>query len=507
MESFNRDHSWREYQSEYITRKKKREHTVRTVKSFTSVLTLALLFAGIFLLNIEGPQSENTVSSSMPDETAKAIAQVPPAPSPARPAQVPEPPQPAMSPQAPAPPQANTHATLKSSFQPVSQSPLHLGTGKITKDKLFAILSKTDISKTDQAVFPVETSEASLQVHTSIHPQLQEYILSLISQVKQLTRGKPQRIAIVVMEPDTGKIIAMAGYDLDKPDSNPCLESDYPAASVFKIITAAAAVETLGYNPETQLFFNGNKYTLYKGQIQDKKTKYSYQISFSNAFAESVNPVFGKIGKTFLGKEKLESYANAFGFNELIHSELPFVSGSFETNSNEFHLAELGSGFNYDTTISPVFGAMLASAMVNRGKVMMPSIVNQVTGPDGKMLYKNEPMAYKSPITAKTADTMLQIMQKTISTGTARKAFKNASKDPVLSKLIMGGKTGSLNNREHTIKYDWFTGFGKEKTGNKEIAMAIVIGHGEYIGTKSSTYGSMILKQYFKNMSEMHATM
>jgi hypothetical protein len=100
---------------------------------------------------------------------------------------------------------------------------------------------------------------------------------------------------------------------------------------------------------------------------------------------------------------------------------------------------------------------------------------------------------------------MMQIMQKTVTSGTARKSFSNSSKDPVLSKLIMGGKTGSLYNRERTIKYDWFTGFGKEKNGDKKIAMAIVVGHGEYIGTKSSAYGNMILKHYFKKQPDTHA--
>ncbi|OGR22036.1 MAG: PbpA [Desulfobacterales bacterium RIFOXYA12_FULL_46_15] len=457
MDNFSRDNSWREFQSEYIVRKKKREQFIRTVKSFMGVVTLVFLFAGIFFLNIEVPE-KNKISASVPEEVTQ--------------------PQPPSSPD----------------------------TGKFSKEKLFNIFSKTDISKTDKNIFLVNTPKAELKVITSIDVPLQEYLLSLISQMKRLTRGKPQRIAFVVMEPDTGKIIAMTGYDLNKPDTNPCLESDYPAASIFKIVTAAAAVETLGYNPQTQLYFSGNKYTLYKGQVRNEnKNKHSYQISFSSAFAESVNPIFGKIGKNHLGKEKLESYANAFGFNQLVHSELPFVSGNFETGNDEFHLAELGSGYNYDTTISPVFGAMLISGVVNQGKVMMPTIVEHVTDPAGDVIYKADPATYKSAITPKTAETMMQIMQKTITTGTARKSFRNASKDPVLSKLIMGGKTGSLNNREHTIKYDWFTGFGKEKNGDRTIAMAIVVGHGQYIGTKSSVYGNMILKQYFKNKPDTRA--
>ncbi|MCK5164564.1 MAG: PbpA, partial [Desulfobacula sp.] len=296
----------------------------------------------------------------------------------------------------------------------------------MSKNQLNNIISHTKFTKTDKNIFFVDTPEDSYKITTSIDIYLQEYLLSLLERLKRLTRGKPQRIAFVIMEADTGKIIAMTGFDLENPDTNPCTESDYPAASIFKIVTAAAAVETLGYTPQTQLYFNGNKYTLYKRQLKDVKNKYSYKISFSRAFAESVNPVFGKIGKNYLGKEKLESYAGAFGFNRVIHSELPFTSGSFETNGSAYHLAELGCGFNNDTTISPVFGAMLISAVVNSGKVMLPSIVEHVTDSDGHIIYKNKKATYITAIKPETAATMMQLMEKTISKGTARKSFRGA---------------------------------------------------------------------------------
>lgn len=369
---------------------------------------------------------------------------------------------------------------------------------KLSKIQLNHIISKTKFFNTDKNIFFVDTPEQTYKITTSIDIYLQEYLLSLMDQLKKLSRGKPARIALVVMEADTGKIIAMTGFDLEHPDTNPCIESNYPAASIFKIITASAAVETLGYTSQTQLHFNGSKYTLYKRQLKDEKNKYSSAISFSRAFAESVNPVFGKIGKNSLGKEKLATYAGAFGFNQVINSELPFFSGSFEAEGNDYHTAELGCGFNYDTTLSPLFGAMLASAMVNAGNVMLPSIVEHVTDADGEIIYKNEKSTYKSAISPETAATMIQLMEKTISNGTARKSFRNASKDAVLSRLVIGGKTGSLYNREHTVKYDWFTGFGKEKKGNRKIAVSIVVGHKKYIGTRATAYAKMIFKHYYK---------
>lgn len=369
---------------------------------------------------------------------------------------------------------------------------------QLSKEQLAPIIDPADLVRSDQNIYFVDTADHSYKVTTTIDIDLQEYLLSVLKRLRKLDRGKPQRIAFVVMEADTGKILAMTGFDLADDNTNPCIESDYPAASIFKIVTAAAAVETLGYNPDTQLHFNGNKYTLYKRQLKDVINKYSYKISFARAFAESINPVFGKLGQNKLGKDALEAYAQAFGFNRQIETELPFFSGIFFTRENKYHLAELGSGFNTDTTISPVFGAMMTSAVINSGRVMVPSIIDHVTDADGKLIYENKKTTYTTAIRPETASTMMTLMQKTVTRGTAKKSFRGASKDKVLSRLLIGGKTGSLYNKEHTVRYDWFTGFGKEKETRKKIAVSVVVGHRKYIGTRASTYAKLILKRYFK---------
>jgi len=451
-----KENSWRDFQSDYIVKKKKKTLFLKTIKATIASGILMLLIAGIYFFKNQVPENNDTFQGTRKEDPARSE------------------------------PQASE------------------AQNRLSRAQLKDIISNINFIHTDKNIFSVDAPEASYKIKTSIDVYLQEYLLSLLDRLKKLTRGKPQRIAFVVMEADTGKIIAMTGFDLENPDANPCIESDYPAASIFKIVTASAAVETLGYTPQTQLYFNGNKYTLYKRQLKNVKNKYTYKISFSRAFAESVNPVFGKIGKNYLGKEKLESYAAAFGFNRIIHSELPFVSGNFKTNSNEYHLAELGCGFNNDTTLSPLFGAMLISGVVNSGNIMLPSIVEQVTDADGKIIYKNKKTTYITAIKPETAATMMQLMEKTISTGTARKSFRGASKDNVLSTLVIGGKTGSLYNKNNTVKYDWFTGFGKEKKTNnlkvtrKKIALSIIVGHRKYIGTRASIYAKMILKKYFK---------
>ncbi|MCK5098472.1 MAG: PbpA, partial [Desulfobacteraceae bacterium] len=214
---------------------------------------------------------------------------------------------------------------------------------------------------------------------------------------------------------------------------------------------------------------------------------------------------FGKIGRNRLGNTILEKYANKFEFNKNIDSELVFEPSRIEITDNPYKWAEIGSGFNHTTTISPVFGAMISSTIINNGKRAVPSIIEKIVDSQNHIIYDKKDIILSKVITEKTASIVQSLMQKTIETGTARKVFKGYNRDKILSKLVIGGKTGSIYNREHTIKYDWFTGFAEEKTNTtnekkKKIAVSIVVGHGKYIGTRAGSYGKMIIKEYYKNI-------
>ena len=91
-------------------------------------------------------------------------------------------------------------------------------------------------------------------------------------------------------------------------------------------------------------------------------------------------------------------------------------------------------------------------------------------------------------------------MEATIRYGTSRKAFRGYQKDEVLSKLNIGGKTGSIYNRSHELKYDWFVGFADLKNGNHKVAVAVVVAHEKYIGIRASRYAYMAMKKYYANL-------
>lgn len=367
----------------------------------------------------------------------------------------------------------------------------------LTLAQVREMIRDEDLVNAARNVFLADTPQGIVQMVTFLDVNLTGFLNATLDHLKTLSRGKPRQIAMVAMDGHQGHILAMAGFDLENGDTNPCTQAMYPAASIFKIVTAAAAMDTLHYTPDTPVYFNGNKYTLYKRQLTETKNRYTVTLSFENAFAESINPVFGKLGQTSLGRETLAEFAHAFGFNQTPDTDLMFDTGYFHMKENTFHLAELGSGFNRDTLISPVFGAMMITPLLNGGETVVPAVIRHAVDGHGNPVYRHTPTRFSTAMTPEAAAAMKELMEKTVTRGTARKSFGSFSRDKVLSTLRIGGKTGSLSNREHTIKYDWFTGFAEEKNGSRAITFSVVVGHGEYIGTRAASHARAMIKQYF----------
>ncbi|MGM0642711.1 MAG: penicillin-binding transpeptidase domain-containing protein [Thermodesulfobacteriota bacterium] len=444
MENYTRNAKWREFQNRTRAGKKRREKGLRYGK--LAVLLLLVLISGYLIKNlmIRAPEQEKETAPPGLVETK--------------------------------------------------------GPPELTKAELQPLISDQPYFKLARKNFIVNQNGNIYNISTSLNTDLQNFLLARLDRLKTLTRGKPRRIAFTVLEPDSGRIRAMAGFDLSDPQSNPCTASDYPAASLFKIVTAAAAVQEKGFTPKTPLFYNGGKYTLYKRQLKNTRNRYTRKVYFDDAFAGSINPVFGKIGQSMLGCEILDRYADNFGFNTPINFELEVEPSSMAILPEKpYQWAEVGCGFNKTTTVSPLFAAMMAGAVVQSGTMHLPILVESVIDVDDNTVYKAEPSVFKNAVSKNTADVLVQLMQRTVNRGTAKKAFKGYSRDPALSGLTIGGKTGSLYNRDHTIKYDWFTGFAKSKNNGKKLAVSVIVGHGKYIGTRASMHARMIFKEFFEN--------
>jgi len=341
--------------------------------------------------------------------------------------------------------------------------------------------------------FVLERGGIPLIVESSLDSGLQDYILDLLQNSQSL------QAAAVVMRPDDGRILAMASYDKDQNSGDLCLKADFPAASLFKIVSAAAAFEFAGFTPDKTVYFDGRKHTLYKSQLKQRRGKYTSKISFKKAFASSINAVFGKLGIYDLGQKVMNDSAERFLFNQSIPFDLPVAESFIHVPDDDFGLAEIATGFNKTTTISPLHAAMLASAVANDGVMMRPWLVKKISQENGEILYQNKPAKMTRSISRNTAADLRILMKDTIVHGTCRKSFRRLRRKKAFKNMELGAKTGTINDKTDQFKYDWFTAYVLPPNGAKGICIAVLGVHGKKLGIRANRLGRYIINHYFSS--------
>ncbi len=365
--------------------------------------------------------------------------------------------------------------------------------GILDKKRVRSLMGDAVLNHLGNKRFEIVANKAVFHIETSIHPTLQNFL-----QEKAKT-SIARNVGIVCMDPYTGRILSMVGLDRTDTSINPCVDSRFPAASIFKIVTAAAAIEQCGFNLNTKLSFNGRKHTLYRSQLKDKKNKYTNEVTLMDSFAQSINPVFGKIGSHHLGKDRLKTYALMFGFNRDMNFEVRLNPSVFSISNDPYQWAEIASGFNHKTNITPLHGALIAAVVSNQGKLVEPTIIAKVTDEAGEVVYQDEPVVIRQAIAPDTAKAIGRLMVETVNTGTFRRTFKGYKKNKTLSRLDIGGKSGSIASPSNHVRYDWFVGFAKERDGREQMALAVLVTHQKYIGKRAGEFARMAMEKYFSD--------
>ena len=377
--------------------------------------------------------------------------------------------------------------------QPAPEKKIETPPPKISRDDLPGLLD--EISR-DSAllsdVFVCQKNGQQYTIRTTIDTKLQKYIQRL------LKRSRTLQSAVVVLNPMDGRVIAMVNRDSNGSRANLCLKADYPAASLFKIVSAAAALEKSGYTPDTVLNFRGRRHTLYKSQLKQIKDRWTTKTTLRKAFALSNNSVFGKLGIYVLGQQGLTEYAEKFAFNRQIPFDLPLAVSPIAVPADEFGQAEIASGFNKKTLISPLHATLLASAAANQGMMPTPWLVDIIQDKDDRVLYHADTTVLTRPVVGKAAEDLTFLMQYAARSGTSRSVFRKLRRKKRFKKFELGAKTGTINDRMDRFKYDWITAFALAPGGNKGIAVGVLGVHGKILGTRSTEMARAIIDYYFR---------
>jgi peptidoglycan glycosyltransferase len=312
--------------------------------------------------------------------------------------------------------------------------------------------------------------------------------------------------AVVVLDAKTGAVYAMAssptynanlmvqpngnGYKKVKKIQGTCGDASalvnnaaaglYPPGSTFKMVTAAAALDSGAYTPSTA--FNDPGYCIEYGKRvsnagnPDQTGPEAFgNVSLAEGFEHSINSVFCKVGM-HIGGLKILEYAKRFGFYSLPPLETPAderrISGLYKnnhlydpTNESDIDSGRLAFG-QFNMVATPLQMAMVGQAIANKGVEMVPHVVDRINAPDGSLVSKTTPQVLGHPIKAQTAAELNQMMQLVVQGGTAATVgFPTA--------LHVAGKTGTAELGLGTVYDAWFVCFAP--ADNPRYVVSVVV--------------------------------
>lgn len=277
-------------------------------------------------------------------------------------------------------------------------------------------------------------------------------------------------------------VVVRRGDDPPTPDLSAAVQPRYPMASLAKILTSAAALES-GIDPFAFVTYLGRPHTLYKNQI--KASSRGTEVSLAKAFALSINPVFGKLGAKTLGQETIFRWADSLGFNRPKGLGNGIPSGIMEKPADTFNLAEVSSGYVRTTFLSPIHAAMIVRKFAHDGVLRPPTW----EPPHFDSLCEESVIPDKPPY-----DGLSNLFQLTVDSGTARGGFHTAWPEEAREGFELGGKTGSLDGTDPVGHYEWFAGYARvEGEPDSGIAVAVMtVNTGRHVLSASWTAASLL---------------
>lgn len=291
------------------------------------------------------------------------------------------------------------------------------------------------------------------------------------------TALKGRRGAVVAMDWSTGAILAYvsspsydpndltgsdvtavkkAWDDLQADPANPMSDRAgreiYPPGSVFKLVTAAAALES-GWTPLTEV---ASPATLQLPQtatiLGNVNNCGGERVSMNQALQVSCNTAFANIGMA-LGGDALRTQAAKFGFNSRVTSDVNSVASRFPQTLNIPQTAMSAIG-QFDVAATPLQMAMVAAGIANGGAVMEPYLVSEVRNADLSVLSSRRPTQLSTAMSPVNARTLAEMMINVVNNGSGRRAQ--------VAGVRVGGKTGTAQSDPSRPNYAWFTGFAED---------------------------------------------
>ena len=283
---------------------------------------------------------------------------------------------------------------------------------------------------------------------------------------KVLKQGRVALGHVILLDPNTGRVLAYASTD---SEGFPATRA-YPAASLVKVITAAAALDA---SPETAAIpcrFSGNPYKLTRRRLDPPRS--GNTVSLRKALATSNNQCFAQLAVHALGGAALVQAIERFGW---LTSPAPaHQAGSVQLGEDRLDLGRLGCGLA-GCRITPLHAAQLASVLVD-GELVAPRWIDRILDAEGRELPLPARAATRRVMSPELAQQLREMLVDTTTRGTAKSAFRDRRRRPLLGDIKVAGKTGSLSGEEPEGRYEWFMGLAPADQPRLAVATLLVQG-------------------------------
>ncbi len=340
--------------------------------------------------------------------------------------------------------------------------------------------------------------------------------------------------ALIAMDPKTGRILAMVSKPSFKPDifarnilpeewkslvenpfhplQNKGIQGQYPAGSVFKIITAIAGLESGAITPNTQFPCTG-AFTYGNRDFRCWKEGGHGSISLHRALAESCDIYFYQLGLK-VGPDIIARYATEFGLGKVTGISLPHEKAG-NVPSTSWKRKRYGAPWYSGETLSfsvgqgyllatPLQLLMLISGVANGGKILLPQVVDRVENIYGEKLEEYPPVELRN---ADVSEKTLHLIQEALTgavndphgTGSAcqLKEVKVAGKTGTAQVIAMPEdfKRGQVNRiplkfRDHA----WFVAYAPVE--DPKISVAVLVEHGGFGASAAAPIAKKVIEKY-----------
>ncbi|MFA7059582.1 MAG: penicillin-binding transpeptidase domain-containing protein [Pedobacter sp.] len=332
-------------------------------------------------------------------------------------------------------------------------------------------------------------TSAGETLHYTIQGDLQKRVHDFMA-ANQVPYG-----VFVAIEPGTGRILAMTAHSSADPQwARNAFFDLYPMASLFKILTASAALESRKITPETVVEFRGDSYSENPSYWETSPKGKNNRMDVTYAMGKSINPVYGRVAADIAGKASVLESIRKFGFNQALLPGTPAKQSRAEEPQSTHELMLMGAGLDHEVKISPLHAAVMMAAIANGGRMMSPGLTEKITDTKGAEKAPHTSRAIRQIVSPETASSLTRMLSSTVTSGTSRKAFHDRQGRPRLD-LEIAAKTGSINGTDPLGHYSWFAAFAP--ANNPCIALVALIINQDKWKIKSPQVGEQALQEFF----------